>query len=142
MQESPISAWTPRVDIRCPTEPDRARFVELFCDHAFMAFSGGPLSRDQAHARFDRMHARCAELSFAKQPIIERSSGAVIGYTGVDWIEFDGDRWLEWGYRLVPAARGKGYAGGEPRSPRGGPQRLRRGDPWDHPPPTTGPRRT
>jgi RimJ/RimL family protein N-acetyltransferase len=110
MQESPISARTPRVDIRCPTEPDRTRFVELFCDDAFMAFSGGALSPDQAHARFDRMHARCAELSFAKQPIIERSSGAVIGYTGVDWIEFDGDRWLEWGYRLVPAARGKGYA--------------------------------
>jgi RimJ/RimL family protein N-acetyltransferase len=29
---------------------------------------------------------------------------------GVDWIEFDGGRWLEWGYRLVPAARGRGYA--------------------------------
>jgi RimJ/RimL family protein N-acetyltransferase len=56
------------------------------------------------------MLARCAELSFAKQPIVERCSGAVLGDTGVDWIEFDGLRWLEWGYRLVPATRGKGYA--------------------------------
>jgi hypothetical protein len=37
------------------------------------------------------MLARCVELSFAKQPIVERCSGVVIGYTGVDWIEFDSD---------------------------------------------------
>jgi RimJ/RimL family protein N-acetyltransferase len=110
MPELHTSALTPRLEVRFPTELDRLRFVELFCDDAFMAFSGGPLAVDQAHARFDRMHARCAELAFAKQPIVERCSGVVIGYTGVDWIDFDGGRWLEWGYRLVPAARGKGYA--------------------------------
>lgn len=110
MLEPHNSALTPRLDVRRPTELDRPRFVELFCDEAFMVFSGGPLAVDQAHARFDRMLARCAELSFAKQPIVERWSGVVIGYTGVDWIEFDGGRWLEWGYRLVPAARGNGYA--------------------------------
>jgi RimJ/RimL family protein N-acetyltransferase len=110
MLEPHTSALTPRLEVRCPTELDRPRFVELFCDDAFMAFSGGPLAADQAQARFDRMLARCADLSFAKQPIVERCSGVVIGYTGVDWIEFDNSRWLEWGYRLVPAARGKGYA--------------------------------
>jgi RimJ/RimL family protein N-acetyltransferase len=110
MLESLTSALTPRLEVRCPTELDRPRFVELFCDDTFMAFSGGPLAADQAHARFDGMLARCVELSFAKQPIVERRSGVVIGYTGLDWIEFDGGRWLEWGYRLVPAARGKGYA--------------------------------
>ena len=56
------------------------------------------------------MLARCAELSFAKQPIVEGSSGIVIGYTGVDWIDFAGGHCLEWGYRLAPTARGKGYA--------------------------------
>jgi RimJ/RimL family protein N-acetyltransferase len=110
MPESHTSALTPRLEVRRPTEQDRPRFVELFCDDAFMVFSGGPLAADQAHARFDRMLARSAELSFAKQPIVERASGVVVGYTGVDRIEFDGGRWLEWGYRLVPAARGNGYA--------------------------------
>jgi RimJ/RimL family protein N-acetyltransferase len=110
MLESHTGALTPRLEVRCPTELDRPRFIELFCDKAFMAFSSGPLAADQAHARFDSMLARCVELSFAKQPIVERRSGVVIGYTGVDWIEFEGGRWLEWGYRLVPAARGKGYA--------------------------------
>lgn len=110
MPESHISAVTPRLDVRHPTEQDRSRFVELFCDEAFMVYSGGPLAADGAHARFDRMVARCLELSFAKQAIVERRSGVVIGYTGVDRIELDGRRWLEWGYRLAPAARGKGYA--------------------------------
>ena len=64
----------------------------------------------RADARFDRMLARCAELTCAKQPIVERSTGVVVGYTGVDWIEFEEQRWLEWGYRLVPPARGNGYA--------------------------------
>ena len=110
MQESHTTALTPRLKVRSPTELDRSWFVEFFCDDAFMVFSGGPLAVDQAHSRFDRMLARCAELSFAKQPIVERCSGVVIGYTGVDWIELDGGHWLEWGYRLVPGARGKGYA--------------------------------
>ena len=110
MLELHTRALTPRLEVRCATELDRPRFVELFRDDAFMAFSGGPLAADQAHARFDSMLARCVELSFAKQPIVERCSGVVIGYTGVDWFEFDAGRWLEWGYPLVPAARGKGYA--------------------------------
>jgi len=33
-----------------------------------------------------------------------------VGYTGVDYFEFEGKTWLEWGYRLVPECRGRGYA--------------------------------
>ena len=33
-----------------------------------------------------------------------------MGYTGVDYIDFEGKTWLEWGYRLVPEYRGRGYA--------------------------------
>ncbi|WBB72048.1 GNAT family N-acetyltransferase [Micromonospora sp. WMMD1128] len=100
----------PRVMVRHVVEADRPRFVELFCDETFMTFSDGVLSLSEAHERFDRMLARCAEVSFAKQAIVELSSGVVVGYTGVDWIDLEGHRWLEWGYRLVRAARGKGYA--------------------------------
>lgn len=101
---------TSRLEVRRATELDRHRFVQLFGSDAFMACSGGPLTVDRAHARFDHMLARCGELSFAKQPIIERCTGVILGYTGVDSIGLDGRRWLEWGYRLVPEARGKGYA--------------------------------
>lgn len=75
-----------------------------------MVFSGGLLTAAAAHARFDEMLVRGAELAFAKQPVIERSTGVIIGYSGVNWFEFEGRRRLEFGYRLVPEARGKGYA--------------------------------
>ncbi|MGD0395097.1 MAG: GNAT family N-acetyltransferase, partial [Acidimicrobiales bacterium] len=45
-----------------------------------------------------------------KQPIVERASGLVIGYTGADYFTFEGQARLEWGYRLVPESRGMGYA--------------------------------
>jgi RimJ/RimL family protein N-acetyltransferase len=101
---------TPRLEIRRPVEADRQRFVELFGDDRFMAFSGGVLDADSAHRRFDRMLERAAELAFAKQPVIERETGVIIGYAGVDRFELEGDQRLELGYRLVPEARGKGYA--------------------------------
>lgn len=100
---------TPRLEIRPPAEADRTRFVHLFCDDGFMVF-GGVLSTQDAETRFDRMLAVSAEVSFGKRPIVERSSGDVIGYTGVDRIDLDGRTWWEWGYRLVPGARGHGYA--------------------------------
>ncbi|HUW02228.1 MAG TPA: GNAT family N-acetyltransferase [Acidimicrobiales bacterium] len=101
---------TPRLRVRLPVEADRTSFVELFCDEAFMVFSGGVLDATAAHARFDQMLERATELAFAKQPVIERSTGTVVGYAGVDWFTFEGQRRLEFGWRLVPTARGKGYA--------------------------------
>jgi RimJ/RimL family protein N-acetyltransferase len=68
------------------------------------------LSADEANRRFDHMVAMCKTVAFAKQPVVERATGAVVGYTGVDWFDFDGAARLEWGYRLVPACRGLGYA--------------------------------
>jgi RimJ/RimL family protein N-acetyltransferase len=103
-------AEPPRVAVRPVVEADRPRFVELFCDDAFMAFSDGVLSVGEAGQRFDHMLARCAEIPFAKQAVVELSTGNVVGYTGVDRFDLDGRQWLEWGYRLVPEARGKGYA--------------------------------
>jgi len=101
---------TPRVEVRLPVESDRERFVELFCDESFMVFSAGVLDSDSAHRRFDEMLERAAELPFAKQPVIERRTGSIIGYSGVNSFEFEEQRRLEYGYRLVPEARGKGYA--------------------------------
>lgn len=101
---------TRRLEMRLPVESDRERFVQLFCDERFMAFSAGVLDVDSAHRRFDEMLERAAELSFAKQPVIERRTGSIIGYSGVNWFDFEEQRRLEYGYRLIPEARGKGYA--------------------------------
>jgi RimJ/RimL family protein N-acetyltransferase len=101
---------TDRLEIRPPVEDDRARFVELFGNDDFMVFSGGVLALEAAHARYDAMLRHAAELTFAKQPVIERATGTIVGYSGVAWFEFEGERRLEFGYRLVPEARGRGYA--------------------------------
>ena len=101
---------TPRLELKPPEEQDRTRFVELFCDEAFMVFSGGVLDPASAHRRFDEMLQRAHELPFAKQPVIERATDTVVGYSGVNYFEFEGEQRLEFGWRLVPEARGKGYA--------------------------------
>ena len=101
---------TDRLEIRPPTEDDRVTFVRFFGDDEFMVFSGGALDENAANRRFDEMLVRAAELPFAKQPVIERSTGLTVGYSGVNWFEFEGEQRLEYGYRLVPEARGKGYA--------------------------------
>jgi RimJ/RimL family protein N-acetyltransferase len=100
---------TARLLVRPPREADRDRFVELFGDEDFMVFSG-VLTAEEAGDRFDHMVAVCQAIPFGKQPVVERSSGLVVGYTGVDHIRFEGKTWLEWGYRLVPERRGLGYA--------------------------------
>jgi RimJ/RimL family protein N-acetyltransferase len=101
---------TARLLVRPPREADRFRFIELFCDEDFMVFYPGSLTGEQASDRFDHMLAVCATLPFGKQPVVELSSGVVVGYTGVDYVEFEGRTRLEWGYRLVRESRGRGYA--------------------------------
>lgn len=101
---------TTRLEVRLPNEGDRDRFVQLFMDEEFMIFSAGVLDRAGANARFDRMLVNAEELSFAKQPVIDRSTGQIIGYSGVDHFAFEGEARLEYGYRFVPHARGHGYA--------------------------------
>lgn len=101
---------TARLEIRLAVEADRERFVQLFCDPLFMVFSGGALDEEAANRRFDKMVLLGAELPFAKQPLVERATGRIIGYSGVDRFEFEGTQRLEFGYRLMPGARGNGYA--------------------------------
>lgn len=101
---------TARLEVRPPVETDRERFVELFCDKDFMVFYPQVHTAETAAARFDRMVALCQEIPFGKQPVVERSSGRIVGYAGADLIEVEGRTWLEWGYRLVADCRGLGYA--------------------------------
>ena len=84
--------------------------MELFCDEDFMIFSSGVLTTSAAHERFDEMLIRGGQVPFAKQPVIERSTGLIVGYSGVNWFDFEGQRRLEFGYRLIPEARGLGFA--------------------------------
>jgi RimJ/RimL family protein N-acetyltransferase len=105
-----VAVLTERLELRPPVESDRARFVALFQDEDFMVFSDGVHGIASAHARFDQMLKNARAIPFAKQPLIERATGTIIGYAGVAWFDFEGERRLEFGWRLVPEARGHGYA--------------------------------
>lgn len=104
-----VTVETERLLVRRPIEADRNRFVELFTDAEFMVF-GDRLSTDSANVRFDGMLDLSESVAYAKQPIVERASGTILGYTGAGAISFDGAEYLEWGWRLLPAARGRGLA--------------------------------
>lgn len=100
---------TERLEVRRPVEADRQRFVDLFTDDEFMVFADGTLDEISAHARFDLMLLRADEMLYAKQPVVVRSTGEIIGYVGVNRFEFEGASELEFGWRLIAAARGKGH---------------------------------
>lgn len=101
---------TDRLVIRAPIESDRQRFVELFTDADFTVVSDGVHDIESANTRFDRMLILAAVVPYAKQPIVERTTGTIIGYTGVGSVVLGGTDRLEWGWRLTPEARGLGYA--------------------------------
>jgi len=101
---------TERLEVRLPCEADREHFVDLFRDPAFMVFSDGVHDLESAHDRFDGMLRDAADIPFAKQPVIERATGTIVGYSGAASFDFAGTPRLEFGYRLVPEARGRGYA--------------------------------
>lgn len=100
---------TERLLIRPMIEADRSRFIELFTDDKFTVFSGAH-NIESANARFDQMLHLCSRIPYSKQPVIDRESNTIIGYTGVGAVELEGAERLEWGWRFTPAARGKGYA--------------------------------
>lgn len=108
-----ITIETDRLVIRPPEEADRSRLVELFTDPEFTVFSDGVHDVASANIRFDQMLALAAVVRYAKQPVIERSSGIIVGYTGVGTVVLEGlDDLLrlEWGWRFSLEARGNGYA--------------------------------
>ncbi len=71
---------------------------------------GGALDEVEAGARFDRMLHRAELSQISKRPVVERSTGMIVGYIGADVLDVDGVVEAEFGYRLVPDVRGRGYA--------------------------------
>lgn len=105
-----VTAETDRLILRPPVASDRNRFVELFTNETFTVFSDGVHDLESANARFDGMVAMAGLVRYAKQPIVVKETGAIVGYTGAHHVEIEGVDRLEWGWRLATEARGKGYA--------------------------------
>jgi len=101
---------TQRLRLRPFELADESTFIAQITDPDFMQYSrAGALNEAAARAAFkQRLALSCNQ--FTKLALIEKSTGLLIGYCGVDRFELDGQQMLELGYRLIASVRGRGYA--------------------------------
>jgi len=102
---------TARLSLRPWREEDRSGFAALNADPDVTWDLGGPLSRADSDAKFDRYVATFERHGFSRWAI-EDSRQAFVGYAGVmpSSAEHPLGPHAEIGWRLVRPAWGKGYA--------------------------------
>src|SRR5690606_24797973 len=91
---------------------DRAPFAAMNADPVVMAHFVAPLTRDQSDAFVDAIESSFDELGYGFWALEERSSGALLGFTGL-WDQVDPAPFtpaVEVGWRLARPAWGRGYA--------------------------------
>ncbi len=102
---------TEHLELRKFTQRDRDEVIMLLQDTDFMAFSPtGGMSCEQAEVRFEELVSAFQNKGIGKFCVIERSTGELIGYCGIESYDYKGETVVELGYRLKVSARGKGYA--------------------------------
>lgn len=103
---------TERLLIRPFTRADADAAIALFTDPGFMAGSleGGALSASEARAKLEALIALQQAHGFSKLALIQRGDQRLIGYCGFGLELIDGRPLPEFGYRLLPDARGRGLA--------------------------------
>lgn len=69
-----------------------------------------PTPEEKCAAWFNRVQFRYENQLGGMNALIEKSSGRLVGQLGLLVQEIDGERFLELGYSLHPAFRGKGFA--------------------------------
>ena len=75
-----------------------------------MDYSAGACDAERANCRVDEMLQSPEKLPFLEQPVIELTTGMIVGVCGANWFTYAGERRLGFNYRFVRSARRKGYA--------------------------------
>jgi RimJ/RimL family protein N-acetyltransferase len=101
---------TERLLIRPWQADDRSAFAALMSDAEVMRFinHGRPFNDDQVDEYFARQGRQVAELDLCMGAVIEKSSGHVIGLSGIQPLGTTGD--LEVGWIFARETWGRGYA--------------------------------
>ncbi len=102
---------TERLFIRPFTRDDEAEAIELFIDPDVMVWSlDGPLGRDGARAKLQGFIDFHQTHGISKLALVDRAEQRLVGYCGFGLEPIEGPPALEFGFRLHPNARGKGFA--------------------------------
>ncbi len=102
---------TPRTRIRCWEQADRDAFAAMHADPDVMHDYGGPISRADSDAKFDRYTAAYRQHGLCRWAV-ESRDGGFLGYVGIMPSRADhpiGSHY-DIGWRLVRHAWGRGYA--------------------------------
>jgi RimJ/RimL family protein N-acetyltransferase len=102
---------TTRLVLRSWDEPDRAGLARMNADPEVMADLGGPLTRAESDAKFDRFVSVFQQHGFTRW-VIEEPSLGFVGYAGIVIVNSDHPlgQHHEIGWRLGRAAWGHGFA--------------------------------
>ena len=102
---------TRRTRLRCWEQTDREAFAAMHADPAVMQDYGGPISRGESDAKFDRYAMTYRQRGFCRWAV-ESREGAFLGYAGVmpSRPGHPIGLHIEIGWRLVRSAWGHGYA--------------------------------
>lgn len=102
---------TKRLKLRRFTEYDRGDVIALLKEPTFMVYSPtGAMTQSQADSRFRQLLNAFKLHGIGKFAVIEKWSGELIGYCGIESFNFKNKQVVELGYRLKASARGNGYA--------------------------------
>ncbi len=101
---------TERLLLRNTEAGDIPALVSMWIDPAVTRFMGGPRDAKWLEDNFAQDANDPDPLLYDQWPVIDKSSGEVIGYCGLLDKEVDGQPEVELVYVLAPSAWGKGYA--------------------------------
>lgn len=106
---------TPRLVLRSWQTSDREPFADMNADPEVMADLGGPLTREQSDAKFERFVGIEQTHGTTRWALEERTgstAGRFLGYTGLSFVGDDHSLGLHYeiGWRLIRNAWGQGFA--------------------------------
>ena len=101
---------TERLIIRSLRVADASALSKLWTDPEVTRYMGGPRDYKEIHAEFIRDAEDVSPRKVDLWPVIEKTTGQIIGHCGLVDKEVDGKLEYDLTYVLVKSAWGKGYA--------------------------------
>jgi RimJ/RimL family protein N-acetyltransferase len=105
-----ISLETKRLLLRNTKAEDIPALVKMWTDIDVTRFMGGPRNATLLEKAFKEDASNSNPLLYDQWPVIEKTSGEMIGYCGLLDKEVEGKQEIELVYAFMPSAWGKGFA--------------------------------